>query len=641
MSFDSTVKSVAHELNPLDFVSGLYDSAVRQPVDAIRQLAGAKVENSTGGNDTLAGKAGGLAGYIMDFMLVSKASGAAMDGMFDKAALATPAGSAAKMFVAGGIYGGILTPSSENKSLLEGRAENALVSGATFAVMGGAGKALEGTKFLGGNALLAKVAGNAIAGGAGGVVNSFGSIYFNDGRIARPGEVLTGAAQYAAFGAGFGALDYGLGKGAQKLLDIPQVSEKYYGTKWALESAKKDATRSTYELLNKYNLRHPLQRLGNLVHGFDTSSDTPPAVLTADNNPVVKLHDESSQFFGRIDETEARLAQLKEQDLPRRDYYSQMRDIHDEQQGIRTDFAVKLLNLWHGNSEQPGIAQYSDAELATDNLPAQRIGEIRQSLSTANKRSGGDTSNLITTLAQMSGHDLPAERFDNSYDPIGEMEEAKARFYNIDTNQLMKRMGMPSLFHAMDAHFATPKEWMPYEPTDLLPNYFHGSISHSLPSLFQERAMLPSAEMRLRAIPQITGESADQEFPNRSISLTRDFNEAYAYHRHSPMYLDSYPVVFGVSADTTAKVRSAGAAEPGEWLVNKLGVGSSLLTRLGLRKPELTHIYVPDSEVGKVNKQLSAYRIKGVRVVGFNNMPAPTWKPEPTQEQLKEMYPYG
>src|SRR5207248_9107573 len=117
-----------------------------------------------------------------------------------------------------------------------------------------------------------------------------------------------------------------------------------------------------------------------------------------------------------------------------------------------------------------------------------------------------------------------------------------------------------------------------------LPNLFHGSISHSLPSIFTERTMFSARELRLRGIAQIAGESASEEFPRRAVSLTKDFNEAWAYHRHSPDYLTSYPVVFGVSADIIPKAHSAGILEPGEILTDKLRLGQSLWTRLGLRR---------------------------------------------------------
>jgi hypothetical protein len=87
--------------------------------------------------------------------------------------------------------------------------------------------------------------------------------------------------------------------------------------------------------------------------------------------------------------------------------------------------------------------------------------------------------------------------------------------------------------------------------------------------------------------------------------------------------------VFGISADIVPKLRTAGLLEPGEQLVDRLKLGNSLSTRLGLTRPEITHIYVPDSKIPEVDKLLKAYRIKGVSVLGINEMPKPNWKPTP------------
>ncbi len=199
-------------------------------------------------------------------------------------------------------------------------------------------------------------------------------------------------------------------------------------------------------------------------------------------------------------------------------------------------------------------------------------------------------------------------------------------------------MAMPRAHFVKDHDGLAPMSWMPFEPTDKITNLFHGTVSSSLPGVFAEGGMLPSYEMRLRGITH-AGESAGQEFAKRSISITRDFNESWAYHRHSPIGLDTYPVVFGISADVTPRVRSAGFIEPGEQLIDRLKLGISLATTLGLRSPEITHIYVPDSKIPEVNQMLKAYRIKGVSVVGVNELPEPNWKPVPeitTYEQEDE-----
>jgi hypothetical protein len=87
-------------------------------------------------------------------------------------------------------------------------------------------------------------------------------------------------------------------------------------------------------------------------------------------------------------------------------------------------------------------------------------------------------------------------------------------------------------------------------------------------------------------------------------------------------------VVFGISKEVAnKKAWSAGAVEPGELLVDKLRLGSSWLQKLGLVKPEITHMYVPDGQVDVVSQALKAHRIKGLKVVGFNDIDEPLWHP--------------
>lgn len=147
--------------------------------------------------------------------------------------------------------------------------------------------------------------------------------------------------------------------------------------------------------------------------------------------------------------------------------------------------------------------------------------------------------------------------------------------------------------------------------------------------------MLPSSEIRLRGIKQATGESAGQEFPRKAISMTRDFGEAFCYSRHSPPQLTDYPVVFGISRDVTSRAYSAGMLEPGEILINKLRLGSTFLQKLGLSKPEITHIFVPDAKVPEVTLNLANRRIRGVRVVGFSDIDSPRWIPVQAPRQCR------
>ncbi|MCC7527104.1 MAG: hypothetical protein IT342_01205 [Candidatus Melainabacteria bacterium] len=214
----------------------------------------------------------------------------------------------------------------------------------------------------------------------------------------------------------------------------------------------------------------------------------------------------------------------------------------------------------------------------------------------------------------------------------------REKFYGYDESSMRQKMGMPPMHHHRDHHnYNTPNEWMPYDATPLLANLFHGTMSNSLKSVMREGGILSSRELRLRGLSQTTGESAGQEFPRHEVSITRDFNEAFAYHRHSPEFLTEFPVVYGISKSVAPRIRSAGVIEPGELLIPSMGLGQNLLTRLGLRNPDVTHMYVPDAEVHSVTQQLWANRIKGVKVVGFNQIPEPKWHPEPTVQEMLDM----
>lgn len=630
MSFESLKDDVNKNLNPLDFARGFIDSAVNQSLNAIGQLNGKSIEPACQRNDSLATKAGNLAGFIVDFAVLSKLTGRALGPAFGGAAEGVLATST-KMGVAGGLYGGLLTPSGNDRSLLQGRLENALVTGSTFAVMGGVGKVMENNRVFGMleepakrmnfatgqmvsvDAFKLKAASNAIAGGAGGVVDAYAGSFASERRPATISEVLTHAGKYAAFGAGFSALDYGLAKGVEQVGSIPPVRDAYYRADWAIRDAKIEAKRQTYATLNKYDLRHPLQRVGDLLYG-DSKIETERVPLTPENNPITSLEKELPQYFKDVLKKE----ELRDEEPDRQESYK----IHKEMEAMRLNFSARLLGFWHGTKDQPGIASYSDAELAASSgATPERVAQIRKALTQSAKSEWTAVSPLTQSLADLASFDLQGDGQSYEISPV----MAKATFYGYDERELGKRLSMPSYMHAKDAHYLTPLSWMPYEPTDKLPNLFHGSVSTSLPSLFTERTMLPAKELRLRGIAQTTGESADEEFPRRAVSMTRDFNEAYAYTRHSPDALTHFPIVFGISKDAVRRAYPAGMLEPGEILVDKLRLGTSLATKLGLHKPEITHIYAPDAEVPTIVQMLRARRISGVQVMGFNEIPKPDW----------------
>lgn len=394
------------------------------------------------------------------------------------------------------------------------------------------------------------------------------------------------------------------------------LESTYYSAKWKITEGQTEARRLTYVVLNKLNMRHPFQRLGDLIHGGDAAYAAPKPRLTAENNPIAAFETALPEYVRQMQEKERLLSEAREHEAK----YA----VHGSMGEVRTSFASKLLNMWHGTSERPGIASYTDAELATANTSAERVAEIRRALTLTAKAEYGSLSPLMQALSDLAPSSMRSE-FGRNYEIAGELPAAKERFFGYNERELETRMAMPGHVYHKKRHFSTPKEWTPFAPTELLANLFHGSISHSLPSVFLERAMLPARELRLRGIEQHTGESAGQEFPRRAISITTDFDEAWAYTRHSPDFLTSYPIVYGISRNVIPRAWHAGMLEPGELLIQKLNVGESLWTRLGLTKPEVTHIYAPDSKVADINRLLSRYRLTGMRVVGLNELERPQW----------------
>ncbi|MBS2010876.1 MAG: hypothetical protein JST01_27745 [Cyanobacteria bacterium SZAS TMP-1] len=624
MSFDSLKSTIEDNLNPVDFARGFANGAFNRPLSAIEQLAGKQLEQQPQKSETLATKAGVIAGSVVDLVIVAKASGAALGPLLGKAA-ETTLGQTSKMFAAGAITGGIFTPSESSENLLSDRLKNGLISGTTFAVMGGVSKTLEGTELLGGKTLLSKVGTNAVGGMAGGVVEAYGGTALKEHRLATSGEVLSSAAQYTAMGAAFGALDHGMSVGGARLAKIPAVENAYWRSHRVLGESQTEARRLTYAGLNKLGLSHPMQTIGDWIYGTKIIDNAPKAPLTQANNPAAALEKELPQYFAKIKE-------LEETPRGQKD-----REIYDEIIAEQTRFAHRLITLLHGTPEQPGIAQHSDAALATAEMPAERIAAMRKTLMSSAKVDG-DSSPLTAGLAELAGFKAEGRELRKyELNMVGSIFKAKGLHYGYSDEEVMKRMSMPSQLYQYRRAYGVPVDWTPFKATEQLPNFFHGTVSSSLPSIFTERALLPSAELRLRGIKQVAGESAQQEFPRRAISFTTDFNEAWVYHRHSPEDLVNFPVVLGISSRVAARAYPAGMLEPGELLVDKLRIGTSPLNRLGLRIPDVTHIYVPDPLIDLVNQTLARYRVRGVQVVGLNQLEKPQWTPL-TPEQLERFY---
>jgi len=336
--------------------------------------------------------------------------------------------------------------------------------------------------------------------------------------------------------------------------------------------------------------------------------------LTVDNHPVALFEEQYPLFIENIQN-----AEKKYERAPRQSRH----DVYNEINEIKAQFAQELLTVWHGTAERPGMTSYSDAELA-GRYPQKRVAEIRDALTASMKRPAySEPSPFEAKMARLSAVELEGDLI--SYDLGMGLGTARERFFDYNERRLIDQLGLSKEHHVRNRDGDTPLSWMPFAASDKLANLFHCTTSKCLPSVFAEGNLLPARELRLRGIKQATGESADEDFPRRAISMTRDFSVAFCYHRHSPTMLNDFPVVFGMSKDVTEKSWQAGFSEPGELLTNKLRLGTSWMQKLGLSKPEITHLYVPDGQVDAVSHALKAHRIQGLKVVGFNDIDEPVW----------------
>lgn len=610
------------QANPIDFGQGFYQGTIGKPAEALGQLAGIKADNKTKDRpETVATKAGVMAGQIVDFSILALATHGALKPLL-KESINQTVGTSAKMFAAGAIDGGLLTSSSEQKSLLRGRLENGLVGGATFAFMGGAGKALEGVNLVE-NAVVSKVAGNVLSGAGGGVVSAFGNAFTQEHRLAHGDEIISSAAQYAAFSLGFHAL----GEGASKLVEQPKVSSAIYNTKWELGKGALEVKRQSYVALDALNMRHPLYRLGDLVYG-SPKVELPKPPITAENHPITAFEQRYQSYIDRMLKAEENYLTA-----PRGEKHDAFQAINE----VKADFASDLMGVYRGSSDRPGILAFSDKELAQASgglHTVERITAIRQALEAPMKPAAyGEQSAFEQAMAALGKGELESVR--DPFELTVGLDSARQKFYKYDEHELIKKLALGSPYHEISREPQTPISWMPFEPTATLANLFHCTTSRSLANIFEERAMLSSKEMREKAIKQVAGESANEQFPRRAVSMTRDFSVAFCYSRHGPTYLADFPAIFGISRDVTSRAWSAGFTERGEILIDRLKLGTGWLQKLGLKKPEITHLYVPDAQVPFVSQSLAAHRIKGVNVVGLNHIDTPVWKP--AEEELKKL----
>lgn len=404
-----------------------------------------------------------------------------------------------------------------------------------------------------------------------------------------------------------------------------KAESMYWSARGNIREGYTAARESTYAFANEHNLMHPLKRFMDRNFPREVQTVKPP--LTPENNPVNTFEKALPEYFERVQKGE----EAWELNATGNRY-----DVHREMQQVKGDFAAKLMEVWHGTADKPGFKHYTDAELATPTTSVERVAQIRNALQQP-AYDKHQVDKLTDALVELAPRKLTEDLRTEAY-TLDHIELGREKFYGYDHKDLNTKMGLPEMhFHRDRNNYITPHDWMPYDATPLVANLFHGTMSNSLKSVMHEGKILPSSELRLRGLKQVTGESAGDEFARRSVSITREFTEAYSYHRTGPQYLTEFPVVYGISKSVAPRVQSAGASEPGELLIPSMGLGHNLLTRLGLRNPDITNIYVPDAEVLNVTQQLWANRINGVKVVGFNQIPEPKWHPEPTVQEMIDL----
>lgn len=427
--------------------------------------------------------------------------------------------------------------------------------------------------------------------------------------------------------AGTAVSEYANSKPVKDFYRSSGAESLYWRARAGYRDGMTEVRKATHQFLGEHNLNHPVQRFMNAAFPREVAVSKP--VLTAQNNPATTFEKALPEYFERVKKTDELY------DPPNKgDRYTW----YQQSQEVKSDFAAKLMEVWHGTAEKPGLKHYSDAELATSTTSAERVAEIRHALQQSSKRiNNSDRDALTDAIEKLAPKELYEDLRYDSYS-VDLLAKGSEKFYGYDISAMEKNMSMPRMHHHRDHNnYITPNDWMPFDATPQLANLFHGSHSASLGSIMRERGMMSSAELRLRGLEQKSGESAGQEFPRRAISITRDFNEAFAYTHQGPEFISEFPVIYGISKDIAPRVYRAGAHEPGELLIDKMSLGNTLLTRLGLRRPDITNIYVPDAEVSSVAQQLWRNRVSGVNVVGFNQIPKPNWHPEPTVQEMLDM----
>lgn len=212
-------KSLTREV--ADFGQALFHSAIENPINGVTQI----INHSTGANipqleiagevknPSIGAAAGTIAGGVLDYYLLSKMAGPALGNLGGQGMT----GAALRAGIVGGVYVGVLNPSDPTSdTFFKDRLTNGLVGAAGFAGMAAGGYYLSSTgKFAVPEmrTLSGSITYGALSGAAGGVAQAEADAILRKHQILPDaGDLIGTTFNMAAFGAAFGALNYGYNK---------------------------------------------------------------------------------------------------------------------------------------------------------------------------------------------------------------------------------------------------------------------------------------------------------------------------------------------------------------------------------------------------------------------------------------------
>lgn len=223
-----------------DFAQAFGHTLVETPINGVSQLINKTVGSRLPQLDLigqpkeqgLATAAGTITAGALDYYLLSKVANNAMGNLGGTGM----SGSMLRAGIVGGVYTGVFLPSDPGSpSFFRDRLSNAAVGAATFATMAAGAEALNKSGFfavpevrsLGGSITV-----GALSGLSGGVAHAEANALFKNGSLLpRGADLLKDSTSYAAFGAAFGALDFGYNQtiGAPKVTEVSSMAKTSAG----------------------------------------------------------------------------------------------------------------------------------------------------------------------------------------------------------------------------------------------------------------------------------------------------------------------------------------------------------------------------------------------------------------------------